>query len=54
MKCQQCSKTATFHITELTKGKPQELHLCEEHARHYLTQNEEEPPASGYIEAPSA
>ena len=43
MKCQQCNKTATFHITELTKGKPQELHLCEEHARQYLTQNEDEP-----------
>ncbi len=43
MKCQQCNKTATFHITELTKGKPQELHLCEEHARHYLTQSEDEP-----------
>ena len=43
MKCQQCNKTATFHITELTKGKPQELHLCEEHARQYLTQSEDEP-----------
>ncbi len=43
MKCQQCNKTATFHITELTKGKPQELHLCEEHARHYLTQSDDEP-----------
>ena len=43
MKCQQCNKTATFHITELTKGKPQELHLCEEHARQYLTESEEEP-----------
>jgi protein arginine kinase activator len=43
MKCQQCNKTATFHITELTKGKPQELHLCEEHARQYLTQADEEP-----------
>ena len=43
MKCQQCNKTATFHITELTKGKPQELHLCEDHARQYLTQSEEEP-----------
>ena len=30
MKCQQCEKPATFHITELTGGKPQELHLCEE------------------------
>jgi len=39
MKCQQCDKPATFHITELTGGKPQELHLCEEHAREYLTQS---------------
>jgi protein arginine kinase activator len=43
MKCQECNKTATFHITELTKGKPQELHLCEEHARQYLTQSDDEP-----------
>jgi protein arginine kinase activator len=46
MKCQQCDKPATFHITELTGGKPQELHLCEEHARQYLTQSEEEPAAA--------
>ena len=38
MKCQKCDQKATFHITELTGGKPQELHLCEEHARDYLTQ----------------
>jgi protein arginine kinase activator len=37
MKCQKCDKPATFHITELTGGKPQELHLCEDHAREYLT-----------------
>jgi protein arginine kinase activator len=37
MKCQKCDKPATFHITELTGGKPQELHLCEDHARDYLT-----------------
>lgn len=43
MKCQQCDKPATFHITELTGGKPQELHLCEEHARQYLTQSSGEP-----------
>ena len=43
MKCQQCEKSATFHITELTGGKPQELHLCEAHARQYLTQADEEP-----------
>jgi protein arginine kinase activator len=41
MKCQQCEKPATFHITELTGGKPQELHLCEEHAREYLTSGSE-------------
>ncbi len=40
MKCQECDKTATFHITELMAGQPHELHLCEEHAREYLTQAE--------------
>lgn len=44
MKCQKCDKPATFHITELTDGKPQELHLCEEHAREYLTGSAEEQP----------
>ena len=39
MKCQKCDKPATFHITELTGGQPLELHLCEEHAREYLTQS---------------
>jgi protein arginine kinase activator len=38
MKCQRCDRPATFHITELTGGKPLELHLCEDHARDYLTQ----------------
>lgn len=42
MKCQRCDKPATFHITELTSGKPQELHLCETHAREYLTESEPE------------
>ena len=46
MKCQQCDKPATFHITELTGGKPQELHLCEDHARQYLTQSSSEPPTA--------
>lgn len=40
---------ATFHITELTEGQPQELHLCEDHARDYLAptqeQNEDVVPA---------
>jgi protein arginine kinase activator len=39
MKCQKCEKPATFHITELTGGKPQELHLCEEHVKEYLMQS---------------
>jgi protein arginine kinase activator len=38
---------ATFHITELTGGgKPQELHLCEDHARQYLTQPDAESTES--------
>jgi protein arginine kinase activator len=43
MKCQKCDRPATFHITELTGGKPKELHVCEEHAREYLTQAGDEP-----------
>jgi protein arginine kinase activator len=38
MKCQQCEKPATFHITELTGQQPQELHLCESCAKTYLMQ----------------
>jgi protein arginine kinase activator len=51
MKCQQCDKPATFHITELTGGKPLELHLCEEHARRYLTSPSNEPSAVGSLSA---
>ena len=43
MKCQQCEKPATFHITELTGSEPSELHLCEEHAREYLSHSEQPP-----------
>ena len=49
MKCHQCDKLATFHITELTGGKPQELHLCEEHAREYLTESDPEPSAASNL-----
>lgn len=49
MKCQKCDKTATFHITELTGGKPQELHLCQEHAHEYLTQAEAEPTGAASL-----
>jgi protein arginine kinase activator len=47
MKCQHCEKPATFHITELTGAAPQEVHMCEDHARVYLTQaDQSEPPPS--------
>lgn len=51
MKCQQCDKPATFHITELTGDKPQELHLCEDHAREYLTSPGVEPGDGGGMAA---
>jgi protein arginine kinase activator len=51
MKCQQCEKPATFHITELTGGKPQELHLCEDHARQYLMASANEPASVGSMAA---
>jgi protein arginine kinase activator len=40
MKCQKCDKTATIHITEITGGVPEEVHLCEAHAREYLSQGQ--------------
>ena len=45
LKCQKCDKPATYHITELTGGKPEEYHLCEEHARQYLTNAGDETSA---------
>ncbi len=45
MKCLNCEKPATFHITELTGEQPQELHLCEECARSYLMQAEDKSDA---------
>ena len=39
MKCQHCEKPATFHITELSGVEVQELHLCEDHARAYLSES---------------
>jgi protein arginine kinase activator len=50
MRCQKCAKPATFHITDiLEKGKHQEFHLCDEHARQHLAPAEESaeaPPIS--------
>ncbi len=43
MKCQHCEKPATFHITELTDPSgPVIVHLCEDHARVYLSQENSE------------
>ena len=36
MKCQKCPKAATFHITDIERGKPREYHYCDEHAREHL------------------
>ncbi len=47
MKCQHCEKPATFHITELTDPDgPKVMHLCEEHARGFLSQDSPSPMAS--------
>jgi protein arginine kinase activator len=42
-----------FHITELTGNKPQEHHLCEDHAREYLddSSRNSEPSISGNLAA---
>jgi protein arginine kinase activator len=51
MKCQKCAKPATFHITDIERGKPREFHFCDEHARQHLTPSEEpaEPSAMGEL-----
>ena len=49
MKCQKCDKFATFHITELTGGKPGELHLCEDHAREYLSESSDQNTATATL-----
>jgi protein arginine kinase activator len=36
MKCRNCPKVATLHITEVVKGVVQEHHLCEDCARPFL------------------
>ncbi|MBE6428793.1 MAG: DNA helicase UvrBC [Planctomycetaceae bacterium] len=40
MKCQKCDKKAVLHLSDLTGGKPVEIHLCAEHAQEYLSQNQ--------------
>jgi protein arginine kinase activator len=36
MKCQKCSKPATYHITDIDGGKAHEYHFCDEHAREHI------------------
>ena len=36
-RCQRCAQPATFHTTELVRGKWTALALCERHAREHLT-----------------
>jgi len=43
MKCQKCAKVATFHITDIERGKPHEFHFCDEHARQHLSPSAESP-----------
>ncbi|XAL99195.1 UvrB/UvrC motif-containing protein [Phycisphaeraceae bacterium D3-23] len=31
-KCDKCDRPATHHSVEMVKGKPNEMHLCEQHA----------------------
>jgi protein arginine kinase activator len=47
MKCNKCAKVATFHITDIERGKPHEYHFCDEHARQHLA------PANETIEKPA-
>ena len=49
MKCQKCEKPATFHITELTGGAPEELHLCEDCAHQFLTSGASSQPGIGNL-----
>ena len=48
-KCQKCVKPATYHITEIERGKPRELHFCDEHARSYLQPGEPPEPTIGSL-----
>ena len=50
MKCQNCEKPATFHITDLTDGLLA-LHLCPECAKQYLQpETIDAPTLSGVLE----
>lgn len=42
MKCQKCDRPASFHITDLVDGEPNEVHLCEQCAQSFLAPEQEE------------
>jgi protein arginine kinase activator len=45
MKCQKCTKAATLHITEiLGEDQVEEFHLCEDCARKYLNEPQQQKP----------
>lgn len=46
MKCRNCPKVATLHITEIVKGAVQEHHLCEDCARPFLEKTQGSPAPS--------
>ena len=42
MKCMKCAKVATYHITDIDRGKPpHEYHFCDDHARQHLAPSTE-------------
>jgi protein arginine kinase activator len=49
MRCQKCTKQATYHITDIERGKPREYHFCDEHARQHLQPNLEEVSESASV-----
>ena len=46
MKCDKCSKPATYHITDIERGKPNEYHFCEEHAQIHIAPSENSTASS--------
>ena len=46
MKCRNCPKVATLHITEIVEGAVQEHHLCEDCARPFLEKTQGSPAPS--------
>jgi protein arginine kinase activator len=47
MKCQKCGKAASYHITDIERGKHQEFHFCDEHARDHLDPSKESSESAG-------